>query len=131
MLARSLVQDPHTAEDLVQDTWVAALEAKPDTSRSLRGWMSPPCPAQPRSGKMRSREHHRRNRELDVSRAERLPSTLDVVEKASTHRDLVETVLALDEPYRETILMRFFEQLSYGEIAERTWGRPRRRSTAG
>ena len=117
MLARSLVSDPHTAEDLVQDTWVTALEAKPDGSRSLRGWMS--TVLRNHTGKMRSRDQHRRNRELDVSRRERTPSTLDVVEKASTHRDLVEAVLALDEPYRETVLMRFFEQLSYGEIAER------------
>ena len=42
-----------------------------------------------------------------------------MVEKASTHRDVVETVLSLDEPYRSTVLMRYFEQLSHAEIARR------------
>ena len=37
-LARALVVDEHAAEDLVQDTWVAALEGAP-TEPPLRGWL--------------------------------------------------------------------------------------------
>ena len=35
-LARKLAGDPHAAEDLVQDTWAAALDSKPDAPRRAR-----------------------------------------------------------------------------------------------
>ena len=116
-LARSLVTDPNIAEDLVQDTWVDALQHNPDASRPLRGWLA--TVLRNNLVKLRIRDTNRAAREQHVSRTASAPSTLDVVEKAATHRDLVLAVLALDEPYRETILLRFFEQLSYGEIARR------------
>src|SRR5262245_6289974 len=39
-LARSLASDVHSAEDLVQDAWVAALERPPDLGRPVRGWLA-------------------------------------------------------------------------------------------
>jgi protocatechuate 3,4-dioxygenase beta subunit len=42
-----------------------------------------------------------------------------VVEKAALQRELVSAVLELDEPYRTTILLRFFEDLPQREIARR------------
>jgi DNA-directed RNA polymerase specialized sigma24 family protein len=39
-LAQSLVSDRALAEDLVQDTWVAALTYRPTTGRSMRPWLS-------------------------------------------------------------------------------------------
>ena len=39
-LARSLAADPETADDLFQDTWVAALEHPPHTLRDdARAWL--------------------------------------------------------------------------------------------
>jgi len=116
-LARSLVSDPHAADDLVQDTWLSALESRPDTGRPLRGWLA--TVLRNHHAKRRRGETNRQAREEQASRHELTASTLDVVEKASTHRDLVESVLSLEEPYRSTILMRFFEQLPHGEIARR------------
>lgn len=117
-LARRLVADPHLADDLVQETWVDALERRPDERRPLRGWLA--TVARNNLAKLRRGERNRVARERGVSREERQPSTLDVVERAGTHRDVVLAVLALDEPYRATLLMRFFEQLPYHEIARRT-----------
>jgi RNA polymerase sigma-70 factor (ECF subfamily) len=117
-LARKLVNDPHLADDLVQETWVDALEQRPDASRPVRGWLA--TVARNKLSKLRRGERNRTARERGASREERQPSTLDVVERAATHRDIVLAVLALDEPYRSTLLMRFFEQLSYDEIARRT-----------
>jgi len=117
-LAQSLVRDPNTADDLVQETWVSALEHRPDAESSLRGWVT--TVLRNHLGKLRRGEDRRRGREQAASRPESTPAVLDVVQRAGTHKSLVEAVLALEEPYRETILMRYFEQLSYAEIAQRT-----------
>ncbi len=117
-LARRLVREPHLAEDLAQDTWVDALEGRPDARGPVRGWLA--TVMRNNLLQLRRTERHRLSREQGSSRAELEPSALDVVERAETHRNVVLAVLALDEPYRSTLLMRFFEQLSYAEIARRT-----------
>lgn len=48
-----------------------------------------------------------------------LPSAAELVAKAEAQRTLVDAVLHLDEPYRSTVLLRFFEELSAAEIARR------------
>jgi RNA polymerase sigma-70 factor (ECF subfamily) len=115
-LARDLVpRDAHTAEDLAQDACLAALEHRPDTKRPLSGWLATVVrnlALQRRRGEVR-----RETREAGAARDEAAPSTLDVVEKVSAHREVVEAVLGLDEPYRTTILLRFFENLAPSAIA--------------
>jgi RNA polymerase sigma-70 factor (ECF subfamily) len=116
-LARRLVADPHLAADLAQDTTVDALERRPDASRPLRAWLA--AVMRTRLAKLRRGETNRAARERARGSSELEPAALDVVERAETHRNVVLAVLALDEPYRSTLLMRFFEQLSYDEIARR------------
>ncbi len=117
-LAQKLVSDPHLAADLAQDTWVRALVEQPDDARPLRGWLA--TVMRNRLSKLRRGERNRAARERAQPAGEVAPETLAVVEKAETHRNVVLAVLALEEPYRSTLLMRFFEQLSYDEIARRT-----------
>jgi RNA polymerase sigma-70 factor (ECF subfamily) len=117
-LAQKLVADPHLAADLAQDTWVRALVEQPDDARPLRGWLA--TVMRNRLSKLRRGERNRAARERAQPAGELAPETLAVVEKAETHRNVVLAVLALEEPYRSTLLMRFFEQLSYDEIARRT-----------
>ncbi len=117
-LARQLVKDAHAAADLVQDAWVEGLEHRPSADRPLGGWLA--TVMRNRLTRLRRGDANRAAREEGVARDVALPSTLDVVAKAATHRDVVQAVLGLDEPYRRTILLRFFEQSSYGEIARQT-----------
>lgn len=117
-LARRLAGDAQLAEDLVQDLWVAALERPPRTDRPLRGWLAALL-------RHRTRDHWRarvgRERcERMAAQAEVLPSSDELVERASVQRALVEAVLALDEPYRATVLLRFFEGLPPRVIARRS-----------
>src|SRR5262245_58257829 len=37
-LARALLGDPHDADDIVQDTWLAALRHPPEGGRAVRPW---------------------------------------------------------------------------------------------
>ena len=55
---------------------------------------------------------------MRVARSD-IDPTENVVERAETHRRLVELVNALEEPFRTTLLLRYFDALSPLEIAER------------
>lgn len=116
-LARSLVRDDATADDVTQDAWVVALARPPRTLTKLRGWLA----AVIRSVVLqRARgESRRRRREQAAATHEALDATDDVVSRAGIHRRLVDAVLELDEPYRSTLLLRFFDGLAPRAIAER------------
>ncbi len=114
-LAFELVQDPGAADDLVQETWLAFLRARPDTDRPLRPWLGRVVR---NAAALRARRRAGQSaREAEVARAEEMPSTHDLVERAEQQQRLVHAVLALDDPYRSTILLRYFEGLTPKEIA--------------
>ncbi|MEZ5973953.1 MAG: sigma factor-like helix-turn-helix DNA-binding protein [Planctomycetota bacterium] len=46
-----------------------------------------------------------------------MPSTADLVEEVDTQRRLVGEVLQLSEPYRTTVMLRYFQNMSSAEIA--------------
>jgi RNA polymerase sigma-70 factor (ECF subfamily) len=114
-LARSLVADSAAADDLVQDTWAAALQ-RPPGDGPLRGWLATVLRRLARQG--RRDAGRRRRREQQAAKSEAQPATSDVVARAALHGDLVQAVLALHEPYRTVILKRFFDGLPPREIAE-------------
>ena len=113
-LARALLADQASAEDVAQDAVVASLGHGPGDE--LRpGWLS----AKVRS--LASRTHRgrarRARREAAAARPEAAPSAAELVERAWLQRTLVEAVVALDEPYRSALLLRYFEDLPPREIA--------------
>ncbi len=116
-LARSLVADPNAADDLVQDTWIAFKQHPPRTTH-LRAWLAQVTRNAARQ--LRRREARRSSQEPKAARAEEVPSSLELLAKVSTQRRVVELVLGLDEPYCQTVLLRYFEDLSPATIAERT-----------
>ncbi len=120
-LARSLVRDADGAHDIAQETLLAALSAPPSDApdaRRLRAWL----------GKVASnlahlslrRSSRRRAREERVARREELGSTADSVIRAALLDHVEAAVNALEEPYRTTVHLRYFEGLSTLEIATRT-----------
>jgi len=121
-LARRLLCDEHAAEDVVQDTWVLALERPPrelESSESLGSWLRSVARNLVRR-QVRGRER-REQRERERSRPEASGSGEDqsAEERAATLRSLTEAVLSLSEPYRGTLLQRYFENLPPREIAKR------------
>ncbi len=116
-LARALVADPDEARDLVQEVWTTAAERAPAHVEHPRAWLATV---------LRNLVSVRRRaraasavRELDRARSESLPGADDVVARAQVQRSLVDQVLALEEPWRSTVLLRFFDELSCEEIARR------------
>lgn len=116
-LARQLVGDEPSADDVVQDTWVAALEHPPAEPESARAWLARVA------RRIASRERRRQDacmqREERAARPERLPSTSELVEKLALERAVVDAVLALPEPQREVVLLRYYEELPPREVAAR------------
>jgi RNA polymerase sigma factor (sigma-70 family) len=114
--ARTLSRDDASADDLAQDAWVAAVERTPRPDAPA-GWFRRVLT---RRAIDVSRETTRRGRrEGDAARPEATAATADVVAAAESHRRVVEAVMALDEPYRSTVLLRFFEDLPPREVAAR------------
>ncbi|MBK8099302.1 MAG: sigma-70 family RNA polymerase sigma factor [Planctomycetes bacterium] len=116
-LARSLTQDRHDADDLAQEACLQALRSPPLRTDNLRGWL---LTVMQNLLRQRHRAGHRRQqREQQAPRKDHAPATADLVERASTHRTVVDAVIALEEPYRTVVLLRFFEELPPRAIAER------------
>ena len=115
-LARSLVFDEGQAEDVVQDALLVALREKPRHRSRLRAWLA----GITRNLALRSlrTEGRRVRRERAVARAEALSGTSEVAARLELHRALVTEVLKLDEPYRTTVVHRYFDDLSVAEIAQ-------------
>ncbi len=116
-LARSLVNDPDEADDLVQDTWAAALESPQREVASSRSWLARVL----RNFAYSSfrRRQRRRSRERVAAAAEAIPSPEASIEKLEITRLLIDLVFALEEPGRTAVVLRYFEGLTSKEIARR------------
>ncbi|MEM9803199.1 MAG: sigma-70 family RNA polymerase sigma factor [Planctomycetota bacterium] len=121
-LARSLVADPHAADDLVQEAWVVALERGPKGVDGIgrRRWLSAVLRNLARD--RRRGERRRSDREADVAsgaETEQEDDAAAMLQQLDAHRRVVDAVRALDEPYRSAVLMRYFDGKSPAEIARR------------
>lgn len=114
-LARTLVTDTHLADDLAQDALTAALRQPPADGERARGWLARVI--RNRVVSTRRRLDARQRAEPRAARAEAEPSTLELVEHADAQRRLVAAVLELEEPYKRTVLLRWFGDLPPREIA--------------
>jgi RNA polymerase sigma factor (sigma-70 family) len=114
-LARALLADPSRAEDVLQETWLAALERPPAELSRPRGWLARALGNAARQ--LGRAEGRRARRERAGARPERLPSAAELAETLETQRTLAGHVLALEEPYRSTLVLRFYRDLSPSAIA--------------
>lgn len=120
-LARRLVTDAATADDVVQEAWLEALRRPPAHAGNLRGWLASVVSNVAR--KNRGAATRRKEQETAAARPEALSSTAELVSRAELQREVVGDVLALGDPYREVLLLRYFEDLPPRKIALRL-GRP-------
>lgn len=117
-LARGLLGDVHAAEDVAQEAWIRALEQPPGNRGSLRAWLGS-VTRNLAWNTQRSRAH-RIAREQDAAQAEALPGADQSVLQADLLRSVALSVHRLLEPYRTTVLQRYFEGQTVAEIAART-----------
>jgi RNA polymerase sigma factor (sigma-70 family) len=117
-LAGALVAESSEADDLVQETWLAALEQRPDARQPLRPWLGSVARNLWRMGRRASSRADQRL--LALPDQERVAGADDLIARAEAQRELADVVLALAEPYRSTILLRYHEGLSSAAIADRS-----------
>ncbi len=120
-LARALVRDPSRAEDVAQEALLAAVARPPTEARTellLRAWLARVVRNLARFAARG--EARRSERERDAARADRAPAADEIVARADGHRRVVEAVMALDEPLRTAVLLRYFDGLDHRAIAART-----------
>jgi RNA polymerase sigma factor (sigma-70 family) len=119
-LAIRLVGDADVAEDLVQETWIAAARRTPEARESLRPWLAKVLRD---AFRMRARSEGRRSaREQTATlagtvEADEVPTPESLVARAEAQRRMVDLVLRLEEPYRSTLLLHYSEGVSLADIA--------------
>ncbi len=125
-LAQDLVQNEFDAEDLAQDGWLAALSHPPRTSRSLATWLR--TVVRRLAGRRRSEAERRARREQAAARVDIGPSPDD--ERHAVLESVVRHLLALPPAARRVLLLRYYDGLSFSDIAQRlgiTYGAARSR----
>lgn len=118
-LARQLLRDSHGAEDLAQQTWVAALRRPPQGNEpaTLRAWLA--AVVRRLAGRRVRTERRTAAREQGAARSGQVPSTAEIVARENQRAEVVRAVLELEPIYRDVVLLRFFEHLPPRAIARR------------
>ena len=121
-IARALV-DASDVDDVFQEAATQALQRPPTQSTSMFAWLSGVV-------RNRARKHHesarrRQSREQAVgertlANANETPSPLAAAVHRETIARLDQALLALPQPYQDTVLLRYYEGLTPQQIAERT-----------
>lgn len=114
-IARSLVLDQNQADDIEQQTWLAALQHPPRHDASPRGWLSRVVRnAARKSARSRKRRARHEGTALAAQQAE---ATIDLVARQAMIRHIADVVGDLDEPYRSVIIHRFYDGMPPRDIA--------------
>lgn len=117
-LARRLVRDDATAEDVVQETWFAVLRRPPRFVHTIRPWLA--GVVRNFAARAHREEYRRVRRERLVARSESVSEKPDeLLQWAELQFQIVDAVRQLSEPFRSTVLLRFFANMNRREIAEK------------
>ncbi len=116
-LARALVKNRDVADDVAQDAWLVATEQRPAEDRPLRPWLARVVVNLVRTRRRGEARREQRGAAFDADRA--VPTPRELVERVELQRAVADEVLALDEPYRSTVLLHFVEGYSSADIARR------------
>lgn len=116
-LVRTMVRDEHEADDVVQETMVAALENRTRVRSGLRAWLA--GVARNLARRQARAEGRRARYEGEVPAGAIAPATADVIARAAEQRRILDVVLGMEEPYRSILLLRFIEDLPPRTIAAR------------
>ena len=117
-LARSLLADEHAAEDVAQEAWLRYFQRPPRSALDPRGWFA--RVVRNLASNARRDRDGRSEREQNLGGADPSEARADPVVQAEILRSVVDAVLALDEPYRDVVLARYFRDWEPSRIARET-----------
>lgn len=117
-LARALVFDPGTAADVEQEALLAALERPPRDGGAIGAWLKVTVRNLAHRA-WRSRER-REARERAAARPEgSVPDPAEILAREEQRHLLVTELLALGEPWRSALVLRYLEELPPRVVARR------------
>lgn len=116
-LAASLIRDATQADDLVQDTWLAALRRPPHSDAEPRPWLARVARNLARNARRQRVRLRAREGFAHEERAQ--PSPAALAQEAEGQRLLAEAVTRLAEPQRAVIVLRYFQGLDSSAAAAR------------
>lgn len=117
-LAFSLVHDEARAEDLVQDTWAAWAEHRPSGLAEPKAWLARVL--RNRAFNQKRADERRSRREDESLHGRPDPSHPETDGTLEAQAQLLEALRKLDEPYRSTLVQRYYHDLAPKEIADRS-----------
>ncbi len=117
-LARGLLRDEHAAEDVVQEAIVVGLTRPPADRSNLRAWLGKVT--RNLSLTRRRGEFRRLARERAAGDAGTAPSSVELAGRLEIQRRVIDAVDSLETAYRDVIVLRYFDGLSFEEMAPRT-----------
>lgn len=124
-LARSLAADSADADDLEQKTWLAAIEHPPSSLNNPRAWLGRVVRNFANMNWRENQSRRRREERFETRRSTKKEhdglgsEPQQLVERMEAVGKLAQAMVNLPPPYGATIFLRFYEELSYLQIAER------------
>ncbi len=126
-LARSLVADGSSADDVEQQVWLTAMERPPRHSRNLKAWLSSVVRSVVGQGhrerERRQRYDRRMQADATTSASAGAGATVGgaqppdaIASRMETFQALAALVSELEEPYGSAVYLRYFEDLQVAEI---------------
>lgn len=104
------------ADDAVQETMIAAMRTPPDPALPARPWLGKVLRNVTRM-QFRGRSRRAAREDAAALAPAASPGPHEIVERVELQRMLCELVLGLDEPYRRTLVMHYFDGLALADIA--------------
>lgn len=117
-MVRSLVADDSVASDVLQETWLRALQRPPRAPGTMRAWLG--TVAKRLALTHRRAERRRRDRDAGLTPPAAVESTAATVERLALQRTVSLAVAELPEPFRTTVLLRHYHGLDTAAIAAHT-----------
>jgi len=117
-LANALLGDRDAADDVVQATWLRAIEQPPQHDAAPGGWLA--TVVRNFALRWRRAERRRRCREELAARSEAMPDAAGSAAREELLQRVVDALRSLPQPYRGALWMRYFEDLPPAVIAART-----------
>lgn len=120
-LAADLLRDGASADDVVQEVWLRALQRPPRHETSIGGWLA--TMVKNTASTLRRGERRRIRHETDAATAQAAEGVEDAaagVARRLRAQRLLAAVAELDAPFCDAIWQRYFEGMAPREIAARS-----------
>jgi RNA polymerase sigma factor (sigma-70 family) len=115
-LALHLAGSEDAADELVQETWLAALKRPPIDATQPRLWLAAVLRNLHRLSLRR--DGRRRAREIRCAKPEAAPTQESASDRAFLQHRLAAEIYRLDEQSRSIVVLRYFDRLSPAQIAQ-------------